>query len=445
MSIISLEDLEAKLKEESVAVPEDLANNTEFLEEAMEKDSNLLDSINKLDTIIENHDRLLKGIEENEVSLESLQQTLQDNIISTNHIMYLLTKHSLKNITSAKKQNITFESISNSPVATLRDFNNLLKEIRSKISQEDVKNIKKGWFEKFSNKLKVNWQLFRKYEKLSQELLKQIAPLEKYLEMKEGFTLKDTVKVFYFKNLLVDTAINFHNIFKALNEIRDSLLYSFGPKGKKVLKHYKPVFQMKTLKELTNGLINSNEYPIGLSINIEQRDTVIVKTVPKLFVDYFREGLFGDQKMADYHYNINTMELDLSKIPDLKSEKEVLDSIKLIYKRMKDLDKHFDREYLEHSKLEDDNPGLNFSKENDPDYNREEDYDDYDEDDPVFNKRIVPNYNAIRNSFVSVLNDYDVYDDMYLAQKLLLNTLKPKDNLDDSTKSKIKEIFNNIK
>ena len=351
MAILSFEELEQQIEKEVQEEPvldneeSEVVPNTDLQAEAIERSEETLNAVVNLDSLIAQHDEALKAIEENKKSIEDIKQLLQDSMVSTNHIVKVLTNSPLKKLAEAKKQNITFESINNDPVSTLVSFNNLLKTIRSNISQEAVEEVTKGWLEKFSNLFRGIDIQYKRYKAMSSEMVKLIEANKSILEVKPGMELSSA------NSALVGTTVV--DVAKNFAEFVDKYTLALKTPYKSVNMSLK---YLKDFKDLNSG--NSNLAPIGFDFgkSSEGRKLKLTCSTPEL-EELLNKGVRGENELKLSKVGLQDELVDPKHQLSFKSVDDLLKTLKSIDKTME-----------EHFKIVDKPIRANFGQKTDTTY-----------------------------------------------------------------------------
>lgn len=320
MAIISLEDIENELVKEA---PEDIEEqpSSDIHGEAVEKSEETLNAVFNLDNLIQQHDEALKAIEENKKSIEEVKQLLHDSMVSTNHIVEVLTNSPLKKIAEMKQQNITFESISNHPVETLKSFTGLLKTIRNNISQEAIEEVRRGWFERLKAYFKSFKGEFEYYSKRSAAILRLLNSYKDKLELEDNIELSP-VNTILSTEIIRDVSENYKEFISKYTEA----LSKRNPGFKLKLKSFK---QMPSIKVDDAGL-----YPVSLDIpRVEGHEKVKAYCLDNKFLKAMENGANGRNDFIDLKSDYELVLVKANR-PNLKNINDLINVVKTMHETM---------------------------------------------------------------------------------------------------------------
>lgn len=318
MSIISFEDIENQLVKE-----EDPVSNIDLLEENYNKTEELIDSVFSLEELIETNEEILKDAKNDLKSLEDLKQHIQDTMVTSNHILNVLGKSSLKQVANLKNQNITFEAIDNNPIGTLESFNNMLKDVRVSISEEDWKDVIRSLGESFTRIFTSYKKDYKDYSRRSKEVIKVLFKYKRHLQLDGEITLgaKETI---YSSSTIIDIANNFANFV-------DSYASALS-NGKSTI----VTFDLKKLKEFKN--IQAKEpdrYALG--VDTSGYEGITVKTLSGNDLNVIREAF-------DVSTELRRQKVDFVNVP-ITSNTLTINTVDKLLERIKILDKIMDDHY----------------------------------------------------------------------------------------------------
>ena len=219
MAIISFEEIEQQVVEQES--PVDTVADKELLEESVGISQDQAEAIEELDDTIVKQDELISDVEEGKKDPEEVKEELHESMIAAEHFCQVLIDGSLKEVTRATNTDLSFESINSDPLASIKDFNNMLKSIRTKISQEAVEEVKKGFFEKFLNFFKARQDEFKKYRDISKSIVSVIEANKNSLSVRPDIEISSANSVLA-TEFVLDVGKNYAEFidkyFKALED-----------------------------------------------------------------------------------------------------------------------------------------------------------------------------------------------------------------------------------
>lgn len=419
MAILSFEELEEQIENETLeetteGEETEVVPNSELQAEAIERSEETLNAVVNLDSLIAQHDEALKAIEENKKSIEDVKQLLQDSMVSTNHILKVLTNSPLKKLAEAKKQNITFESINNDPVSTLMSFNNMLKIVRSNVSQEDVEEVRRGWFEKLKTFFKSFQGEFEFYYKKSSAVIRLLTSNKDSFEL-NGEVILSPVNNVLITDLFLDTAENYKSF---VNTYVDAL----KRQNQGVSLNFK---SFKQIKGVTGD--DDDLYPISLDVpTTSGQGKVKAYCIDKKLVRALENGANGNSDFIELGSKFEIVYVRAPKT-NIKNIEDLITVAKHMHENM---DKHFKdvdvtgrRWYLS---------SLEYNENN----NRKTVHTRVDQG-VVINEVTYHKVNEISAKIWGITRLHNIWGEIQTAQRELLTKIRVKDDVEYSLAKKL--------
>lgn len=324
MAIISFEEIETQIVEQES--PVETAMDQELLEESIDNIDSQLDALDQLDETIAKQDELITDVEEGKKDPSEVKEELHEAMIAAEHFCQILGKTSIKKIADIKKADLSFESINNHPVEALKDFNQVLKAVRSSISQEAVEEMKKGWLEKFGNFFRGIDGDYKRSKSISSGIIKLVEANKDILEVREGMELSDANSGLL-GNTVIETGRNFAE---------------FTDKYAEALRNSTKPVQMK-LKHLNefNALKSSDSFlsPIGIGFGKSNGiRSLKFACCTKDLQDLFSKGVKDGKEVKNSNLFFQEVVVESKQRVKFSSVEEAINALKFLDKT---IEEHF--------------------------------------------------------------------------------------------------------
>lgn len=417
MAILSFEELEEQIEKEVQEEPvhdnreSEVVPNADLQAEAIERSEETLNAVVNLDSLIEQHDEALKAIEENKKSIEDVKQLLHDSMVSTSHIVKVLTNSPLKKLAEAKKQDITFESINNDPVSSLISFNNLLKTIRSNISQEAIEEVRRGWFERFKAYFKSFQGEFEYYHKRSAGILRLLN------SNKDKFEVESDIELSTVNNILSTEIVK--DVSENYKEFLSNYLNALDKKNTGVK------LKMKSFKQIPSVKADdSNLFPISMDVpRTEGHAKIKAYCLDNKFVKAMENGANGNNDFIELKSDFEVVFIR-SVQPKIKNVNDLINIIKSMHENME----------IHYKNVDIAGRRWSLSLLSSLEENRRETHYNYGGDYTVV--KINP-VNEITTKIWMVTKMHNIWGEIQTAQRELISKIRVKDNIDYNLAKKL--------